>query len=306
MQHLHHVILYYLLVVSSCWCLDCEAIPSAFCDKSNHGILDRMEDVEGIKSLKTEVSATFNVAIQKRQQIEGYLQSAIIANAESLKKLRSLAGMNQLPSNRTTTTSVKKSLKTALKQGKEEVEEANKVWTGLTGSVETKVFDPFLISYLSFNYYGIIFQVSNEGEGPRTKKRKREEVDGDDEGSISVFSRTISTFYKFPSIGISAEWLSSPLQLLRTRDRRDYHVGEGVNVVEFSDDGSFFISGGDDGRVLLWPTEQAVNCDSVLVDIMDSEHERSSVFCLAMSPDNKRIFSGSGNDKKLFVHDSNT
>ena len=54
-----------------------------------------MEDVEEIEGMKAEVSSTFSQAIEKRQQTEGHLKTALTDNGESLKKLRSLSEMKQ-------------------------------------------------------------------------------------------------------------------------------------------------------------------------------------------------------------------
>jgi len=58
---------------------------------------------------------------------------------------------------------------------------------------------------------------------------------------------------------VSGEVLSS-LQPLRCRDLASrFHSDRSVNAVVFSDDDSFFVSGGEDGRVLLWPTSKAID-----------------------------------------------
>ena len=134
-------------------CIECEAIPLATWENSKHSILDRM-DMESIKTLKMEVSTTFNVAIEKRQQIEGFLQSAIAANAESLKELRLLA--EKKSTNKIVAVSTKKTLKEDLNQAKEEVKTADKMWNDLTGSTETKVLHCFVrlwLTYIFLFYY---------------------------------------------------------------------------------------------------------------------------------------------------------
>ena len=138
------------------------------------------------------------------------------------------------------------------------------------------------------------------------------ELDGCDEGSSSMTSvannHDASSFYKFPSHGISAESLSSFPQSLRSRNLIDQHSGESVNIVEFSDDGAWFVSGGADGRVLLWPTGNALDDEWTPEPIeIDAKHVEceSAIMDLAMSPYNDRIFS-CGRDKKLLIHDANT
>ena len=145
-----------------------------------------------------------------------------------------------------------------------------------------------------------------------TKKRKLENRqsggDGDDGEPLAAGNSRSDVcsdnFYKFPSNKISAERLSSS-QPLNCRDLVGQHSERGVNVVEFSDDESLFVSGGRDGRVLLWPTSEAVDekWDPEPTE-MKTKHDYS-IWCLAISPDNRRIFSGSG-DNKLLIHDVKT
>ena len=114
-----------------------------------------------------------------------------------------------------------------------------------------------------------------------------------------------SSCYKFFSNGISTEHLSSFPQSLRSRDLIGQHGGELVNIVEFSDDGSWFVSGGDDGRVLLWPTGNALDDEWTPEPIeIDAKHG-SNILGLAMSPYNDSIFSGS-EGKKLLINDVDT
>ena len=101
-------------------------------------------------------------------------------------------------------------------------------------------------------------------------------MDGGEEGSFSLTSMANdSSFYKFPFNGISAELLSSSAQSLGSRDLIGHHSGKSINVVEFSDDGSWLVSGGDDGRVLLWPTGNVLNdqCTPEPIEIeIDAKH----------------------------------
>ena len=109
----------------------------------------------------------------------------------------------------------------------------------------------------------------------------------------------------FPQIGggLSVERLSSS-QPLRCRDLTGYHGDKrGVYAVEFSDDGTLFASGGYDGRVLLWPTSRALDEKwTPSPTAMETEHNRL-IWCLAMSPDNERLFSG---DNTILIHSINT
>ena len=75
--------------------LDCETIPLATCE-GQHRIIDRKEDVDGLKILLTQVASTFSLAVDIRKKINGHLQTVIDANDESLQKLVSLAEKKQL------------------------------------------------------------------------------------------------------------------------------------------------------------------------------------------------------------------
>ena len=110
--------------------------------------------------------------------------------------------------------------------------------------------------------------------------------------------------YRLPSTVISASLLSSS-KSLRNRDLVGQH-DRGVNAVEFSDDGSFFVSGGDDGRVVLWPKDKVIDKQwAPEATAMDTKHG-GIAFSLAVSPDNERILSGGIKDKKLLIHDVKT
>ncbi len=104
------------------------------------------------------------------------------------------------------------------------------------------------------------------------------------------------------SIGISYERLSSA-QPLHCRNIVGHHSNKGVNAVEFSDDSNFFLSGGSDGRVLLWSTHQELAAPSpiMVVESVKEGNEVREIVCLALSPDNGRIFNGGG--KQILIHD---
>lgn len=61
--------------------------------------------------------------------------------------------------------------------------------------------------------------------------------------------------------------------------------------------------GGDDRRVVLWNFGKTL-LQQGQPEQMSSQH-LSNIFCLAITKDNSRIFSG-GNDDQVMVHDSNT
>ena len=75
-------------------------------------------------------------------------------------------------------------------------------------------------------------------------------------------------------------------------------------AIEFSNDGSLLVSGGEGGRILMWNMEQ----------VLDSTHTAStlrvtpknfSARSLAISADNSRIFAG-GSVPGIYVFDTNT
>ena len=147
-------------------------------------------------------------------------------------------------------------------------------------------------------------------EGPAAnKKRKLFNSVAEENSGRSSRAAVISSYYKSPSIQISAERLSST-EPLTSRELIGHHSNEAINAVEFSDDSSLFVSGGDDGRVLLWPTSKAVDekwtpRPFVMDTVIANGDITASVYCLAVSPDNGYIFSG-GQDNKLSIHDVNT
>lgn len=145
-----------------------------------------------------------------------------------------------------------------------------------------------------------------DGGNPQAKKRKitkTNETSNDGTSSSRTMPAT-GSFYKFPSNRISALQLSFSAEPLRSRDLKGCHSNRPVNTIEFSNDGSWFVSGGDDGRVLLWPIDKALDDYqwTPKSTALDTKHG-SYVFCLAVSPNNDRIFSG---DNKLLVHDVTT
>ncbi|CAG9762135.1 unnamed protein product [Ceutorhynchus assimilis] len=86
-----------------------------------------------------------------------------------------------------------------------------------------------------------------------------------------------------------------------------------VNAIEFSQNGEYLVSGGDDRRVLLWKIPEAVyegNCISCsrnipegLAPIIMKKTHNSNIFCVAFSSKHTRIFSG-GNDDQVIIHEA--
>ena len=98
-----------------------------------------MEDVEEVEGLKAVISVTFCQAIERRQQIEDQLKIALADNGKCLEKLRSLAEKKQLSASKTGTASAKKKLEEVLKEAKEEVEKAKRMWNSLKSLIESTV-----------------------------------------------------------------------------------------------------------------------------------------------------------------------
>ena len=87
-------------------------------------------------------------------------------------------------------------------------------------------------------------------------------------------------------------------QLFQCRDLVG-HI-EGITAMEFSDDGSFLVSGCLDGAVRLW----SISEDNDGTQLMETEH-KSFVTSLAISSDNSSIFS-TGFETAVFIHDTHT
>ena len=81
-----------------------------------------------------------------------------------------------------------------------------------------------------------------------------------------------------------------------------------IFAMKFSTDGSYIVSGGGDKTVRLWSLCDVDNEETqgtTSVHQMKAKH-KSGVCCVAISPDNSRIFSSGDFDSKLFVHDART
>ena len=105
--------------------------------------------------------------------------------------------------------------------------------------------------------------------------------------------------------GFSVEWLGSSRQPLRS-----IHVqfNTGLNFAfDFSPDGSFLVSGGEDKSVRLWNTREIIggNANSRPMQ-MEGQHGDFGVSYLAVSPNNRSIFSGGLRDKTVLIHEIET
>ncbi|XP_015918100.2 uncharacterized protein [Parasteatoda tepidariorum] len=104
------------------------------------------------------------------------------------------------------------------------------------------------------------------------------------------------------------------IQLLNRRFRysrnlfkKDLYAHYGcVNAIEFSNDGQWMISGGDDKRVLVWKMIKTLtsSSNSYQPTAMKSEHN-SNIFCLAFNKSHTKLLSA-GNDEQVILHDINT
>jgi WD40 repeat protein len=77
----------------------------------------------------------------------------------------------------------------------------------------------------------------------------------------------------------------------------------GVIKNEFSEDGTLLASGGLDKIVRLWPIGNSTGNekDTIIPIKMKTIHE-PCIYCLAISSDNRRLFSGEKNGN-VFIHD---
>jgi WD40 repeat protein len=77
----------------------------------------------------------------------------------------------------------------------------------------------------------------------------------------------------------------------------------GVVGLEFSKDGTLLVSGGYDKIVRLWPISSVTrNEQCPIIPIEMKTRHVSHVYSLAITSDNRRLFSG-GAGGKVFIHD---
>ena len=110
-----------------------------------------------------------------------------------------------------------------------------------------------------------------------------------------------------PPYGFAVEWLGSSSQPLRSIDLQ--FNSKPIAEIDFSPDGSFLVSRGADHCVGLWNIHEIIgggNVNPPLIQI-DTEHgDGNRVTCVAVSPNNRSIFSGGIKAKTILIHDGET
>jgi WD40 repeat protein len=86
-------------------------------------------------------------------------------------------------------------------------------------------------------------------------------------------------------------------------DRWQGHGGLAVRSVALSDNGRMLISGGDDGRVMLWPLSPEFQRDQETVNGREIQHHKSKVNSVDLRSDRKGflVVSG-GDDRRVILH----
>ena len=105
--------------------------------------------------------------------------------------------------------------------------------------------------------------------------------------------------------GFSAERLSQS-QPVHCKDLLGH--SEVIRAIEFSNDGSLLVSGGDGDRpVLIWRMDQVLanRTRQTVLSVLKVTRNDFKLYSLAVSPDNCRIFVG-GRDQAVYVHDTQT
>ena len=133
-------------------------------------------------------------------------------------------------------------------------------------------------------------------QGQRTvAKRRRRRQHNRDETQVVIP----------PPYVFSVEWLGSSRQPLRSIDVQ--FNTDPIFSLAFSFDGSFLVAGAADKCVRLWNIREILsrNVNSRPIP-METEHGDGAVSCVAVSPNNRSIFSGRRQDKTILIHDIQT
>ncbi|CAF4883482.1 unnamed protein product [Rotaria sp. Silwood1] len=84
---------------------------------------------------------------------------------------------------------------------------------------------------------------------------------------------------------------------------QDGHAHSGcVNALDFSSDGIFLASGGDDKRVVIWNMAETLFNESNRSPTLLKATHLSNIFSIKFDNQNRRIISA-GNDEQILVHD---
>ena len=136
---------------------------------------------------------------------------------------------------------------------------------------------------------------TSQGQRTGAKRRRRRQHNRDEMQVID------------PShYGFSVEWLCSSQKPLRSIDVQ-FNTGL-IFSLDFSYDGSFLlVSSGEDNCVRLWNIREILsgNFNSRPIQ-MERQHGDDGVCCVAVSPNNRSIFSGGLRDQTVLIHDIET
>lgn len=100
------------------------------------------------------------------------------------------------------------------------------------------------------------------------------------------------------------QMINRRLQFGKSLYSKDLYAHYGcVNAVEFSNDGEWLVSGGDDKRVLIWNVDRTLS-GSYQPKVMKGEHN-SNIFCLGFNASHSKLYSA-GNDEQVILHDVKT
>lgn len=100
------------------------------------------------------------------------------------------------------------------------------------------------------------------------------------------------------------QMINRRLEFSKSLHNKDLYAHYGcVNAVEFSNDGEWLVSGGDDKRVLIWNVDRTLS-GSYQPKVMKGEHN-SNIFCLGFNASHTKLYSA-GNDEQVILHDVRT